>query len=339
MTHVLHLTNHTGTTKNINALFNQLNTLHIVETLGWDYGIYINKLKANEIWEYYKHNILKYDVLLFTDTSMNARPFLQNINDHNCIIIVYITNRYDWGMWHVRDDEFYQLYADLSTHKRVFFCSDNTYDQYYAEYNNITFHFTTPIKLTPILKEPFVIEQPIETKHKLFVYNRGTHYNMYKDILINLNLSHDVFGESFCRYRDIEHICEYKAVLHLPYQTNTQSLWEYLAYNIIYFIPSKKFIYELIDNASWSYWEEKNRPTELFIKSIELAEWYISENETLFIYFDSWNELKYKVENITEDELIAKHMKISAFMKSSNNVNIDKWKYMLNNLNVINTTL
>jgi hypothetical protein len=338
MTHVLHLTNHIGTTKNINALFYQLNTKHIVETLAWDFGLYINKCKANEIWEYYKNNILKYDILFFTDTSMNARPFLQNINKHKCIIIVYITNRYDWGMWHVRDAEFYQLYSELSTHERVFFCSDNTYDQYYAEYNNITFRFNRPIKLTPILKESLSIEQPFDTKHKLFVYNRGTTYVMYQSILAELNIEHDVFGEHFARYRDFEHICEYKAVLHFPYQTNTQSLWEYSAYNIIYFIPSKKFIYELIDNTSWYYWEEKNRPRELFIKSIELSEWYISENETLFIYFDSWKELKDKVENITDFELIEKHAQIKEFMKLNNKVNIDKWKYMLNNINIINNT-
>lgn len=332
MTRVLHLTNHIGTTKNINALFNQLNNSHVVETLGWNYGLYVNKLQADEIWEHYKNNILKYDILFFTDTSMNARPFLQNINDHNCVIVVYITNRYDWGIWNVTDAEFYELYSKLSTHKRVFFCSDNTYDQYYAKCNNITFHLNTPIKLTPILKESLSIDQPFDTKHKLFVYNRGTHYNMYKDMLIKLNLSHDVFGESFSQYRDIEHICEYKAVLHFPYQTNTQSLWEYSAYNIIYFIPSKKFIYELIYNTSWYYWEEKNRPTELFIKSIELSEWYISENEALFIYFDSWNELKDKVDNITERELIEKHAQISEFMKVNNNANLDKWKCIFNNL-------
>jgi hypothetical protein len=254
---------------------------------------------------------------------------LQNINDHKCIIVVYITNRYDWGIWNIKDAEFYQLYSELSTHRRVFFCSDNTYDQYYAEFNNVHFRLETPIKLIPELKEPGIIEQPIDTKHKLFVYNRGTPYVMYKSILDELNIEHDVFGEHFARYRDFEHICEYKAVLHLPYQTNTQSLWEYLAHNIIYLIPSKQFLYELLENTPCYYWEEKNRPHKLFIKSIELSEWYISENESLFIYFDSWNELKEKVENITEDEINEKRKTISEFMKINNNVNLKKWKSML----------
>lgn len=333
MNKILHLTNHVGTIKNVNSLFNQLNPSLVVETVEWSHGYYINNLKANEIWQQYKDNIFKYDILFFTDTSMNARPFLQNINEHTCLIIIYITNRYDWGIWNVRDSEFYKLYSEISTHERVFFCSDNTYDQYYAEFNNIHFRLETPIKLIPELKESLKIARHITTTDKLFVYNRGTPYVMYKSILNELNVEHDVFGEHFDRYRDFEHICEYKAVLHLPYQTNTQSLWEYLAYNIIYVIPSKKFLYELLKTTPWYYWEENKRPDNLFVKSIELSEWYISDNESLFIYFDSWSELKEKMENITELDIIEKRKTISEFMKINNNVNLEKWKSVLCRIN------
>ena len=329
MKKILHLTNHIGTIKNVNALFKQLNSTYVLETTNWSHGLYIDQLKANEIWECYKDNVCKYDILFFTDTSMNARPFLQNINEHACFIIIYITNRFDWGMWNRHDNEFYKLYAELSNHKRVFFCSDNTYDQYYAEFNNIHFHLETPIKLVPELKESAEIVRPIETNDKLFVYNRGTSYDMYKSILCELNIDHEVFGEHFERYRDFEHICEYKAVLHLPYQTNTQSLWEYLAYNIIYIIPSKTFLYELITNTTGYYWEEKNKSINLFVKSIELAEWYISENESLFIYFDSWGDLKVKMDNLTEDLIIEKRKNIKEFMKMNNHVNLEKWKSVL----------
>ena len=83
-------------------------------------------------------------------------------------------------------------------------------------------------------------------------------------------------------------------MIHLPYQVNIMQLWENLGNNIIHFIPSKKFIKELIWNNDWYSWEEKYREPCLFEKSIDLSEWYQEENEDYFIYFNSWEDLKLK---------------------------------------------
>ena len=139
MKRILHITNHIGTTKNINSVFKKLNMFENLKTENWSYGYYIDNIQANNIWNNYKEYINKYNILIFTDTSMVARPFLQNIDDHQCLIIIYITNRFDWGIWNKDDSEYYKLYSSMSTHNRVRFCSDNTYDQYYAEQNNISF--------------------------------------------------------------------------------------------------------------------------------------------------------------------------------------------------------
>jgi hypothetical protein len=338
MSRVLHLTNHVGTTKNINAVFNQLNIIENLKTENWDHGIYICKNKANEIYLEYKEKIKNFDILIFTDLSMIiARPFLQNINEHNLFIIIYITNRFDWGVSFLKDkdNDFYNMCSLISNHPRVFFCADNSYDYYFAQIHKINFYFNDPIKLSPILQN---IINNISNKllDKLFIYNRGSSYESYKQFLYNNHIEHDVFGEKYSKYRDLDHICEYKAVLHFPYQVNTQSLWEYLAYNIIYFLPSKKFIYELINNTSWYYWEEKNRPFDLFIKSIEISEWYIYDHKDLFIYFDSWEELKLKFENLTNDEILKKKQLIHEFMESNNKINLEKWNILISEKNKYN---
>ena len=332
---ILHLTNHIGTTKSINAVFKQLDmTNNLITEKCYD-NYYINKTEANHFSETYKEKIKEYDVIIFTDTSMTARPFLQNIDHHNCIIIVYITNRFDWGMFGFRDEEYYHLYSELSRHPRVFFCADNTYDQYYATQHNIHFFYNNPIKLIPNLVIDQTIDQQNQTqsqtqnKNKMCIFDRGTPFEIYKIIMNELQIEYDIFGEKYKPYRDVTHICEYKGILHLPYQTNIQSLWENLGYNIIYFIPSKKFIYELIRTTNWYYWEEKTRSPELFVKSIELSEWYIPENEILFVYFDSWENLKDKLNNITHEEMLEKKTKISEFMKISNMLQLEKWKKIL----------
>lgn len=322
----LHLTSHVGTIKNIENVFKMLNIGNKLITQSLiDKSYYYNEKTANEIWEHYSDKLNGISVLIFTDTSMIARPFLQNLEKHDCLIIVYVTNRFDWGIWGFRDDLYYKLYADSSIHERVIFCADNNYDQYYAMAHNIKFAFDS-IKLTPIISETVLLP----SKNKFFIYNRGTKINKYEQYLKNRNIDYDLYGEGFDRFKNNQSICEYKGFIHLPYQVNIQSLWENLGHFIIYFIPSKKFITELIrQDNSWYYWEEKNRPNDLLMKSITLSEWYNETNQDVFEYFESWDDLKYKIENMNDEYLLNKKHKIKNFIEKSNASNFEKWKIML----------
>jgi hypothetical protein len=325
----LHLTSHIGTTKNIENVFKFLNIENkLVTQKCINNSSYYNYSAANEIWIYYSDKLDDISVLIFTDTSMIARPFLQNIEKHNCLIIIYITNRFDWGIWGFIDDLYYNLYSELSKHKRVIFCADNNYDQYYAMTHNIKFLYEDSIKLTPLISKNI----KLNNNNKFFIYSRGTQINNYEQYLKNLNINYHLYGEGYDRYINNESICDYKGFIHLPYQTNIQSLWENLGHFIIYYIPSKRFIIELItkDN-SWYYWEEK-KSYEVLIKSIELSEWYNNNNKDLFEYFDSWDDLKFKIENNNHEYILNKKIKIKTFIENSNKINLEKWKNILNKL-------
>jgi hypothetical protein len=164
-------------------------------------------------------------------------------------------------------------------------------------------------------------------KNKFFIYNRGTKVINVLPELDALNIKYDVFGEGgYPRYRDNEHIAEYKGIIHFPYQTNIMSLWENLGYGNIYFIPSQKLIRKWISETSWYYWEEKHKSRDVFDKSIELAEWYQPENSEYFIYFDDWNDLLYKI-NTTD--YIAKKNTIFQHIIENNTVNLQKWREIL----------
>lgn len=326
----LHLTSHVGTRKNIENVFNYLNMGDQLVTESCVYtGFYINAQVADEIWTYYQNEdkLVGYDCLLFTDTTMIARPFLQNLDKHNFFIIIYVTNRFDWGFFGREDHDYLKLYSEVSSiyDNRVIFCADNNYDQYYAKVHNISFLYEKCINLTPQLCDKI----HLPSKNKFFIYNRGTKINNYEDILKTHNIDYDIFGENYNRYKDSEEICEYTGFIHLPYQVNIQSLWENLGYYIIYFIPSKKFIKELIAAESWYYWEEKDRP-QFLEQSIDFSEWYTDENTCLFEYFDSWSDLESKSKNITPDYLIQKKETIKKFMMNSNENNLLKWQNIFN---------
>jgi hypothetical protein len=324
----VHITNHIGTTRNMENVFDFLHISDRLHTEQCDFPTYIHLTRADHIFQLYKPSDFfhKYNTLIFTDISMYARPFLQNIEDHSMNIIVYITNRFDWGAWYNGDTNYNQLYSTVSNHPRVRFVSDNRYDMYYAaDIHNIHFFLDDIIRLTPKIV-PFNKNKVCFHNGKLFIYNRGTfirHYHSY------LEVDYDVYGyDGYSRYKDEDHIAEYMGYLHLPYQTNIQSLWENLGHQIIYFIPSKTFLISLL-SENWYHWEEKcNKPKHMIDISVELAEWYQPENECLFVLFDSWTDLtdKFYYYLNNNDAVIHKKKKIYDYLLKSNTNQLYKWQ-------------
>ena len=154
----VHITNHIGTTRNIENVFTFLNIQDKITTEKCNLPLYIHLTQADDIFIEYitRESFQVYNTVIFTDICMYARPFLQNIDKHTLNIIVYVTNRFDWGAWYNGDANYNALYAAVSKHPRVRFISDNRYDQYYAgELHGIEFAQPDIVRLTPTaLVEP-----------------------------------------------------------------------------------------------------------------------------------------------------------------------------------------
>ena len=378
----LHITNHPGTILNLNQLATYINTsgntsgntstnaqqnprpLHLdITTQSWIHPYYVNKSLADEIFQSLLETISKYDILIFTDTPMYARPFLQNLDSHVCGIIVYITNRFDWGIWGFQDSEYYNLFKSVSLEHdtRIQFIADNQYDQYYALHKaGVRFAFPECVRLTPAISKnststmemaiiPTAANANTNTNtntNKFFIQNRGTPITAYNHILDQLGIRYDVFDSNH-RYRDKAHIGEYLGVLHLPYQVNIQSLMENLGAGLIHFLPSKTFFRHLLVSEGWYYWEERHRGAHLLEKSIELAEWYSPVLSDCFIYFDSWDDLKTKYDYYTSldcnsnarTELLEKKQYIITLVQSLTQDNISRWRELFQRFLQIRPTL
>lgn len=318
----LHMTFHEGTHKNLTNIFQILGRINELDIEKYTLSYYISKDIANVNWIENENRWKNYDGIIVTDTSMLARPFLQNIDKHNIKIIIYITNRFNWGDWNLLDKEYYELYSRLSKHPNVIFLADNKYDNYWASLFGIQFY-------TPLTRNcPYIHNEIILPIHdKFFIYDRGTNINHYITNIENQEISYDIYGgKKYPRFRNQEHICEYKGIIHLPYQTNIMSLWENIGYYIIYFIPSQELIRQWILNEDWYYWEEKTKSQNVLLKSIELAEWYQEENNNIFVYFDSWEDLKQK---IIHTNYIEKKRMIQNYIIRNNITYINQWNEIL----------
>jgi hypothetical protein len=330
MKNYLHLTRHIGTSKNIENVFKYLNIYDELDTQFVNLNIIIYDDEANNIWKENKENWKKYKTIIITDTSNLALPLFLNMHDHNLNIIVYVTNRFDYGLTYFDKnyniEKYVLLYKNMSYCNRVFFCADNFYDQSNLLSFDIKLYDKYIFRLTPHISD---IIYP--SNNKFFIYNRGSHINNYKQYLNGID--YDIFGPEYTKYRDEKHIAEYLGFIHLPYQTNIQSLWENLGYNIIYFIPSKEFIIKLILNESWYNFQEKRNDPLILSNLLDSTEWYLPENKKLFIYFESWEDLKIKCTLNLNSIIINKKKYINEYIKKSNNIFIEKWKKFLENIN------
>ena len=328
---VLHITNHVGTIANLKNVFSLLGKPQILSTIKCPLMLHISEEYANILWKSYSDIAKDFTTVVITDTAMYSRAFLQNMDKHHLNVIVYVTNRFDWGFFdtHEYDRPAYtKLLSDASRNPRVRFCADNRFDQYLCSTNNIHFYYGDIVRLTPIVREPVL---PIY--QKAFVYDRGTPLHCYINAMPDNKIEYDVFGNrgGHQPFRDIADISEYRCIFHLPYQTNVQMLWENLGYGNIYLIPSKRFITELITTIHWYYWEEKVNGEERLKKSIELAEWYQPELAEFFVYFDSWEEIHSK---FYDTNFLEKKRALYKYMHKNNKDQACRWRHLLESLYV-----
>jgi len=313
-----HISFHEGTINNVERAM--LSIGHTVESVKSTLPYYISRDNADKLWIQNENYFKSFDVLIFTDTTMLSRPALQNLHRYDGLVIVYITNRFDWGIWSIKDDDYFNTLVEASKNKRVRFCSDNRYDQYYASTFGIRFTFPDIVRLVTEIPDTFTMPQ----NSKLFVYDKGSPYDIYVKYLNDNNIEHEVFSrEKNKPFRDQQQISEFVGLFHLPYQANIQSLYENLGYSIIYIIPSKQFIKRLINECKWYYWEENEKTPEMVEKSVDFSEWYQPENEHLFIYFNDWNEINDKLANT---DILKKKMEIRQHMIRNNNYYLNRWR-------------
>jgi len=328
MSRVLHITNHVGTISNLKNVFEQLGKPQILSTIKCPLRLHISEEYANILWTSYSELAKDFSTVVITDTAMYSRAFLQNMENHHLNVIIYVTNRFDWGFFdtHEYDRPAYtKLLSEASRNPRVRFCADNRFDQYLCSQNNIQFYYGDIVRLTPQLREPVL---PIY--QKAFVYDRGTPLHCYINAMPDNKIEYDVFNSGYNPFKNIAHVSEYRCIFHLPYQTNVQALWENLGYGNIYLIPSKRFIKQLINTESWYYWEEKENASENRLeKSIELAEWYQPELAEFFVYFDTWEDIHSK---FYDTNFVEKKRALYKYMQKNNRDQTRRWAHLLESL-------
>ena len=330
---VLHLSFHKGCINELQniaaALSLNMESIFIPDLLHYffDPQSYGNKLynmghaRAKRIWEKHKDYFEKFDVIITSDTVPLARIFLQNnFKNH---LIIWVCNRFDYCDTASLDCDFpdhtyYDLIKNAAKQNNVTLIAYSPFEKYYA--------FNKGIDIGQLTIKPcgFIVNKQVETFIPNDINKNETFFiPAYHNNVLFMNLSNKCKNlgiKNYCgKYNGPADLKGFKGIINLPGAWSNFAFFENLQLGIAYFVPSINFINTLNEQGNY-FIPDSNYFFDL--KQYELSDWYAKENKDLITYFDSWNDLKNKIENT---DFIDLNKKINRFMQKHKKEMIYRW--------------
>tara|TARA_R100000808_G_scaffold24269_1_gene55473 strand:+ start:4768 stop:5784 length:1017 start_codon:yes stop_codon:yes gene_type:complete len=306
---ILHVSLHQGCRNDLNYVLDALGHEHEFFTVSEPDAQHYNVTadRADKYWHKHKDYFNTFDCIITSDTAPLCRIFLQNNWPKK--LIIWIVNRFDYSHQPCKefpDPEYYNL-IKLAAHKNNVFIIPNTA----IEFVHLARHgihlensgrnkIIKPIGLAPDnapagkhsdINDPGAVTLLPDKAETFFVprYHNETLFMNLSKTLGDLGIKN--YNERHKGFADLK---EFKGVISIPYAYQLWSLMEYLALNIVLFIPSKNFLTQLAHQGG-PFWHQN---MEYFHSHLELSEFYNTENSKSIIYFDSWEDLVEKTRTL-----------------------------------------
>jgi hypothetical protein len=258
--------------------------------------------RAQNIWNKHKDYFNQFDAIITSDTAPLARIFLQN--SYTNPLIIWVCNRFDYFDGasldcDFPDQEFYQLFQEAYKKKNVYTIPYTAFEALYAEQKNVIFNHDViqPTGIITTQRHTSDIPAYIDKAKTFFIppYLNDESLNLAQEC-IKLNIP-TYRG----RYNGPQDLAGFKGVIHIPYAWSNVAFFENSYNGLPYFVPSVNFMIKNLE-AGNIWWHSP----DLFKKNPHIAEWYNEQNSEIITYFDSWDDLKYKIESTDFDALQAK---------------------------------
>lgn len=336
---ILHVSFHKGCINNLNYVCNKLNfECHVLSCVKeWNTNQNIIPIReednqhynmtqemANKYWNIYKDYFNEFDLIITSDTAPLSRIFLQN--KWNKKLIIWICNRFNYSHGlcnNFPDNAYYNLINMALSNSKVYIIPNTHFEKIYCCKFNIILkeEVIKPIGLNIsdiIHEETTILDDKINTFFIPSYHNENIMCNL-NDILNSLEIKN--YNKRFKSFKDLQ---EFKGVICIPYAYSTILLFEMLSLSIIVFIPSIMLLLNMSLNKNLNFWHQNK--DDLY-KNIETSEWYNTVHKELFIYFDSFEDLKYKINNLNYQE---HKLKLYNYRKKHENTVLNQWKHLLN---------
>ena len=288
-------------------------TGHTGETMFRSEGNF-NAEKANQIWRECREYFESFDAIFVSHLATWSRVFLQN--GWQKPLYVWVSFRFD----HDVDDlpEYHKLILDSTNHKNVKFFAMSQQDRLYAR--DVLHDF--PIDVV----SPFIFDSRDGKPETACGTDRFFLVGKHNETLFANQL--DKLGIPMYTHlweSGSPYIKDVRGILHFPYVCTTRSLFENLAAGNVYFLPSHELIQDLFNTPGY-FWDRCREP----LNDYSQTEWYRDGNKKLFVYYDSFEELRDMSNSPNFDDLLeAKTDIVMESVRERNTAAKRQWREIL----------
>ena len=334
MLKVLHISFHKGCQNDLEYISKKLNfNLEFIsysdDTVKGGDVYNITHERALNNWNKNKDYYNSFDIIITSDTAPLSRIFLQN--NFKKKLIIWICNRFDYAHFPDKgmpDKRYYDLINDVKNRPNVSIIGYTPFETYYANHIrklDIGNECIKPIGQIGDVYNTYT-STIIENKQSIFIIGPYHNDNLMMDLKSKVeSLGIKVFNG---RYNGPKDLAEFAGVIHIPYAWSNLALFEAIQLGIVFFIPSNNFLKYFIDTdidglkKDSFFWSPPLREDVL-----HLSEWYCEDFEDALIYFDSWEDLKYKIETLDFNK---QKSILKEFGKKHEEETLEKWKKYIN---------
>lgn len=280
--------------------------------------------RAHRVWELNKDFFNQFDAIITSDTAPLSRIFLQN--NWQKPLIIWICNRFDYAdlasaHGAFPDAEYYDLFREAITKPNVNIISYTPYEHFYAHQKGVHIGTTTirPLGCLPQANPTFTsgIPSSVNKEKTIFIVPRMTPYQAE---FVQKRCAELDIETYYGAYNGPDDLTDFKGILYYPYAWSNLALFENIQRGIIHFVPTERFVLELR--------AKENIPC-FTLQHFHLCDWYCDEYKDLFVYFDSWDELKEKIETTDYETM---HTKIKTAGLAHYHSSLEKWRTVFQNI-------
>ena len=269
-----------------------------------------------------------YDLIVVGDVITYGRPFLTAACKTN--IILYITNRFDFG---VSDDHDYaQLMATASRWPNVRVMANNLWEQRYAlAKKHADIHLYAYAPSTGTLTENYrehvkdgeaTVDWNSIHQHEFVIIGRPNQMR-----LVQLMEEAGITPPTVVPQRHGGPlVLARRPLIHVPYQANTMSLFENINVGVLYVLPSLQLYESWLEQGHFTL-DGGQTHEEL----LTYVDWYRTDLQFLFFYFDSLEDLapssEFRARVVREAE--EKWHAMKQYMKYQTDRSVDAWRQAL----------
>lgn len=307
---VLNISHHYGCIKDHQYVCEQLGIEFTSQLSIWNQLIprdtyHISKEYANEVWNNNSDYFNSFDYIITADTAPLSRIFLQNIEQFNSKLIIWICNRFDYNM--EGDSDYYSLFREATKCDKVKIIPYTEFERIWAkQYDiDITEEVIRPIGITSKSKlngeeenNPigFGGDYDTITESGDILFSRYHNDNLFQDskkLFDSYSLKSTV-----CKYRGREELKKlsqmYNAFFILPEQYSKLVAFELMHLQIPVILPSEDFLLYLYRLPNYWFGSGLNKTT------IQVCEWYNEYYDKFAVYIEDFSEIPEAYQTILE---------------------------------------